>query len=122
MTREKKELLKQLREISLAESADYAMDGSGECGEMISKHYDTVRQPIVARLDELMHGRLADYLNITYYTFKVYGYRSGLIKITIDCYQYADLCYEYWLHEERLRKMGITNSDEYIRTVLAYNN
>ena len=32
MTREKKELLKQLDAINEAEYMDYEMDGSGECG------------------------------------------------------------------------------------------
>jgi DNA-directed RNA polymerase subunit N (RpoN/RPB10) len=61
MTREKKELLKQLQEIDFAEYCDNRMDGSGECGCMIAEHYDKFRQPIYERLNELMHGRLNDY-------------------------------------------------------------
>lgn len=61
MTREKKELLKQLDAINEAENMDYEMDGSGECGRFISEHYEEQRRPIYERLNVLMHGRLNDY-------------------------------------------------------------
>lgn len=61
MTREKKELLKQLDAINEAENMDYEMDGSGECGRFISEHYEEKRRPIYERLNVLMHGRLNDY-------------------------------------------------------------
>ena len=61
MTREKKELLRQLQEIHDQECMDMRMDGSGECGRMIAEHYDRLRRPIYERLNILMHGRLNDY-------------------------------------------------------------
>lgn len=61
MTREKKELLKQLQGIHDAEYADMRMDGSGELGSRIADHYDELRRPIYERLNVLMHGRLNDY-------------------------------------------------------------
>ena len=44
MTREKKELLKQLQGIHDAEYADMRMDGSGELGSRIADHYDELRR------------------------------------------------------------------------------
>lgn len=61
MTREKKELLKKLEALNIAENMDYEMDGSGECGKFISECYEKQRQPIYERLNVLMHGRLNDY-------------------------------------------------------------
>lgn len=61
MTREKKELFKQLQAINDAEYADMWMDGSGELGSRIAEHYDELKRPIYERLDVLMHGRVNDY-------------------------------------------------------------
>lgn len=66
MTREKKELLKQLREIDEAEYMNTRADE--QMGEMtrrqyeaIEDHYGELRRPIYERLNELMHGHLNDY-------------------------------------------------------------
>ena len=61
MTREKKELLKQLQQIDFEEHCELAMDGSGELGSRICETFDDLRRPIYERLNELMHGRLNDY-------------------------------------------------------------
>ena len=61
MTREKKELLKQIQILNDWEHFDNKMDGSGECGGMISNYYDELRRQLYERLNVLMHGRLNDY-------------------------------------------------------------
>ena len=61
MTREKKELFKQLQAINDAEYADMRMDGSGELSSRIAEHYDELKRPIYERLNVLMHGHLNDY-------------------------------------------------------------
>lgn len=61
MTREKKELLKQLQEINYQEHCELEMDGSGELGSRICEAFEDLRRPIYERLNELMHGRLNDY-------------------------------------------------------------
>lgn len=61
MTREKKELLKQLYLINEQEDMDQELDGSGELGGEIHDYYEDFRRPIYERLNELMHGRLNDY-------------------------------------------------------------
>lgn len=123
MTREKKELLKQLKELNHWECVDSRMDGSGECGGMIARHYDALRQPILDRLDVLMHGRLHDFLNVCYHTYRIFGLRSGcMIKVTIDTYQYADLCMEYELNREHYVSKGFKDIDTFVKSVLSYNN
>lgn len=66
MTREKKELLKQLRELDEIEYMNTRTDEQmGEmtraCYEAIEDYYGELRRPIYERLNELMHGRLNDY-------------------------------------------------------------
>lgn len=66
MTREKKELLKQLRDIDEMEYMNTRADEQmGEmtrtCYEAIEDHYDELRRPIYERLNVLMHGRVNDY-------------------------------------------------------------
>ncbi len=66
MTREKKELFKQLQAIDEMEYMNTRADE--QMGEMSSKQYESIenyygeqRRPILERLNELMHGRLNDY-------------------------------------------------------------
>lgn len=66
MTREKKELLKQLQVINEMEymntRADEQMgEMTSSCYRAIADHYDELRRPIYKRLNVLMHGRLNDY-------------------------------------------------------------
>lgn len=66
MTREKKELLKQLRDINEAEDMSTRADEQmGEmtraCYEAIEDYYGELRRPIYERLNVLMHGRVNDY-------------------------------------------------------------
>ena len=66
MTREKKELLKQLRELDEMEYMNTRADEQmGEmtraCYEAIEDYYGELRRPIYERLNVLMHGRLNDY-------------------------------------------------------------
>jgi hypothetical protein len=61
MTREKKELLKKLDRLNELEYIENSIDGSGECGDFIFEHFESLRRPIYEKLDELMHGRLNDY-------------------------------------------------------------
>jgi hypothetical protein len=58
MTREKKELLKQLQAIDEAERLDYSI---GDVGPGFWEVFEEQRRPIYERLNELMHGRLNDY-------------------------------------------------------------
>jgi len=58
MTREKKELLKQLQAIDEAERLDYSI---GEVGPGFWEVFQAQRRPILKRLNVLMHGRLNDY-------------------------------------------------------------
>ena len=66
MTREKKELFKQLQAIDETEYRSTRADE--QMGDMTSRqyksiedYYDEQRRPILERLNELMHGRLNDY-------------------------------------------------------------
>lgn len=61
MTREKRELLKKLEQIDIAEHCELSMDGSGELGSRICDAFDKQRRPIYERLNTLMHGRVNDY-------------------------------------------------------------
>lgn len=61
MTREKRELLKQLEQIDIQEHCELSMDGSGELGSRICDTFDEQRRPILERLNTLMHGRVNDY-------------------------------------------------------------
>lgn len=66
MTREKKELLKQLQDISETEYKNTRADEQmGEmtraCYRAIEDHYNELRRPIYERLNVLMHGRVNDY-------------------------------------------------------------
>lgn len=56
MTREKKMLIKKIDKLMLAKDADYAMDGSGECGKFIEKAYAPLINPLIERLSELQKG------------------------------------------------------------------
>lgn len=58
MTREKKELLKQLRAIDEAERLDYSL---GDVGPHFYDAFEDERRPIYDRLNVLMHGRLNDF-------------------------------------------------------------
>lgn len=58
MTREKKELLKQLQDIDEAERLDYSI---GDVGPEFFETFEEQRRPIYERLNVLMHGRLNDY-------------------------------------------------------------
>ena len=58
MTREKKELLKQLQAIDKAMYLDYSI---GEVGPKFFELYEEEKRPIYERLNVLMHGRLNDY-------------------------------------------------------------
>ena len=58
MTREKKELLKQLRELDKAEHLAYSI---GDVGSEFFESFDRLRKPIYERLNILMHGRLNDF-------------------------------------------------------------
>ena len=58
MTREKKELLKQLRAIDEAMRLDYSI---GDVGPHFFEAYEDEKRPIYERLNELMHGRLNDF-------------------------------------------------------------
>lgn len=66
MTREKKELLKQIRQIDEAESMSIRLDEAmgpltPACYEHIADFYGEQRRPLLIRLNELMHGRVNDY-------------------------------------------------------------
>lgn len=58
MTREKKELLKQLRAIDEAMHLDYSI---GDVGPHFFEVYEDEKRPIYERLNVLMHGRLNDF-------------------------------------------------------------
>lgn len=62
MTREKKELLKQLEQIDIANSLEYSIGELSERAiQAIEDEIYELKQPIYKRLNELMHGRLNDY-------------------------------------------------------------
>ena len=66
MTREKRELLKQLRQIDEDEAVCIGLDEAlgpltSKCYEDIADHYREQRRPLLIRLNELMHGRVNDY-------------------------------------------------------------
>ena len=62
MTREKKELLKQLQAIDEAEHREMSIGPlSPRALEALEEELDEYRRPIYERLNELMHGRLNDY-------------------------------------------------------------
>ncbi len=62
MTREKKELLKQLESTYIAENLDYSIGELSEKAiQALDDYYYEIRMPILKRLNELMHGRLNDY-------------------------------------------------------------
>lgn len=58
MTREKKELLKQLQAIDEAMRLDLSI---GEVGPRFFELYEDEKRPIYERLNVLMHGRLNDF-------------------------------------------------------------
>lgn len=58
MTREKKELLKQLQAIDEAERLDYSI---GDVGPHFHETFYEQRRLIYERLNVLMHGRVNDY-------------------------------------------------------------
>lgn len=66
MTREKKELLKQIRDIDEAEHTSIKLDEAmgpltPACYDRIYEEYDKLRKPLLIKLNELMHGRVNDY-------------------------------------------------------------
>lgn len=66
MTREKKELLKQLQNINeeeyMSTRADEQMgEMTSSCYKAIEDYYNKLRRPIYERLNVLMHGRVNDY-------------------------------------------------------------
>lgn len=66
MTREKKELLKQLRKLDEMEymntCADEQMGEMTEaCYKAIEDYYSELKRPIYERLNVLMHGRVNDF-------------------------------------------------------------
>ena len=66
MTREKRELLKQLRQIDEQQDRSTKADEqmgelTSHCYEVIEDFYDKQRRPILERLNTLMHGRVNDY-------------------------------------------------------------
>lgn len=62
MTREKKELLKQLQVIDEAEHLEMSIGPlSPHALEALEEEIGELKRPIYERLNELMHGRLNDY-------------------------------------------------------------
>lgn len=62
MTREKKELIKQLRAINEAENLELSIGPlSPAAFNDVIDEYDKRKRPLLLRLNELMHGRLNDY-------------------------------------------------------------
>ena len=66
MTREKKEILKQLRQFDEIENMNIETDEAmgpltPKCYEDIADYYGEQRMPLLLRLNELMHGRVNDY-------------------------------------------------------------
>lgn len=66
MTREKKGLLRQLRQIDENEAMSIELDEAmgpltPACYERIADFYEEQRRPLLIRLNELMHGRVNDY-------------------------------------------------------------
>lgn len=62
MTREKKELIKQLRAINEAENLELSIGPlSPAAFNAVIDEYDKRKKPLLLRLNELMHGRLNDY-------------------------------------------------------------
>lgn len=62
MTREKKELIKQLRAINEAENLEMSIGPlSPQAFDALREEFDGLKRPLLTRLNELMHGRLNDY-------------------------------------------------------------
>lgn len=62
MTREKKELIKQLRAINDAENLEMSIGPlSPEAFNALREEYEGLKKPLFKRLNVLMHGRLNDY-------------------------------------------------------------
>lgn len=62
MTREKKELLKQLAVISQHESLEYSIgEMSPAAIQALDEEVERQRRPLLLRLNELMHGKVNDY-------------------------------------------------------------
>lgn len=62
MTREKKELIKQLRAINEAGNLELSIGPlSPAAFNALREEFDELKRPLLLRLNELMHGRLNDY-------------------------------------------------------------
>lgn len=62
MTREKKEILKQLRAIDEAENLEISIGPlSPQAFDALREEFDELKRPLLVRLNELMHGRLNDF-------------------------------------------------------------
>lgn len=62
MTREKRELLAQLKRIEDAQHLEMSIGPLSEAAlRSIEAEFYTIRRPILERLNTLMHGRLNDY-------------------------------------------------------------
>jgi cytidylate kinase len=62
MTREKRELLAKLEKIDIAEDREMSIGEMSESAmRSITAEFDTIRRPILERLNVLMHGRINDY-------------------------------------------------------------